>query len=47
MKSIGSGQPNSASGGGSGNDLMLLRSRMEYVEKESASLKKMYTDLKK
>jgi len=47
IKNIGSGSGNSGQTGASSSDLMMMRSRMEYVEKECTNLKKMFTDLKK
>ena len=45
LKGVG-GSGNGGSGA-SNNDIMLLRSRMEYVENAVNTLKKQYTDIKK
>ena len=43
----GVGGSGSGGSGASNNDIMLLRSRMEYVENAVTTLKKQYTDIKK
>lgn len=45
LKSLGSGSGGNS--GASNNDIMLLRSRMEYLENQVNALKKQFTDLKK
>jgi len=43
----GSGSGSGGSGGASNNDVMLLRSRMEYVENQIKAINKLLSDLKK
>lgn len=46
LKSLGSGSGGN-NAGASNNDILLLRSRMEYLENQVNALKKQFTDLKK